>query len=216
MKKVLLTLAAIGLTAGAAMADVSFAGISGYYNDVDDNRVELGDKFCVFIDIDDDGIDGAGLSNYEDNNATWLSVLATDTFEWDSDDLLVWDGAMDGSGDGVFDLTTSNGGSDPQVATGDMPAGYDTGDPMYVLYFPGLSGSATSPGSITQVGYYTQDDWDAPVDPGGSEDLNAVDFDGLQSAIAVPEPATGVIAIVSGLGLAFFRRRTMMRNRMIG
>jgi|GEM_PF-3408145 len=188
------------------MADVSFAGISGYYLDVNSEKVALGDMFAVYLDLDNDGINGADLINYTDYDPTWLSVINTESFEWDSDDYLVWYGAMNGSADGVFNLNASHG-HDPYLYTSELPEGYDPGDALYVLYFPGLSGSATTPGNITQLGYYTQDNWVAPPDP-GSTDLAAVvtDATGLQTAIAVPEPASALLALIGG-GVAFVVRR---------
>ncbi len=193
-----------------AMAVTSFADISVNLdlmtlNDANDVAISEGIKFLAFVDKDNDGINGLDLSNYSDNNALWVAAAVANqgSFLWDADDAIVFNGASKGWGlDGYFSASDANGG-DIQITLGN---GIDENDHFYVMWFAELAGNAVAPGSISQVGFYTDSNWRLPAAPGlmtaASDTLN-------QSAITVvPEPASALLVAVGGAMVYALRRNT--------
>jgi hypothetical protein len=193
-----------------AMAATSFATVSVNIdlmtlNDANDVAIHEGIKFCAFIDKDNDGINGLNLSNYSDNNALWVAAATANqgTFLWDADDATIYNGVSRGWGmDGYFSGLDVNGG-DFQITLGN---GIDVNDHVYVMWFSELDGSAVAPGSITEVGFYTDSNWTLPND---SFLLNATGDTLNQSAItvqAIPEPASALLVALGG-GIVYALRR---------
>jgi hypothetical protein len=210
MKKIIMMLT-------MAMAVTSFADISVNLdlmtlNDANDVAISEGIKFLAFVDKDNDGINGLDLSNYFDDNALWVAAAAANqgSFLWDADDAIVFNGASKGWGlDGYFSASDANGG-DLQVTLGN---GIDENDHFYVMWFSELAGGAVAPGSITQVGFYTDSNW---VLPGEGGLLSAASDSLNQSAITVvPEPATAMLALIGG-GMAYALRRNKRQSIYIG
>jgi hypothetical protein len=201
MKKIIMMFA-------MAMAATSFATVSidvdlMTLNDVNDQPISEGIKFLVFVDRNNDGIAGLDLSNYSDNNALWTAAATANqgTFLWDANDVIVYNGSNAGWGlDGYFSLQGANNGL-VQLTLG--IDGVDAGDHVYTMWFPELSGDATVPGNITQVGFLTDPNWTLPADTGV---LSATGYDFNQSAIAVPEPASALLVALGG-GLVYALRR---------
>lgn len=191
-----------------AMASAAFATVSVNVDvmtlkDADDTAIAEGIKFLVLVDKDGDGIDGANMSNYSDDNTTWNSVVKTDSFLWDADDEIIFNGASAGYGTpGYFSVNDpdANGGN-LMFNLGD---GIDQGDQVYTMWFAELAGAAGTPGSITEVGYYTDSNWTLPADTGL---LTASDYALDQSAITViPEPTSIALLALAGLGIVYNRR----------
>jgi hypothetical protein len=202
MKKILM------VSAMAVMASVTFANVSvnfelSYLNDADDVAINEGIKFLAFIDKDGDGINGLNLGNYSDDNALWSAAATANagSFLWDADDVIIFNGENKGWGvPGYFSLLDAQGGN----STVSLGNGIDTGDQVYVMWFAELAGIASAPGSISQVGYYTDSNWTLPPEGNG---LQAEDYALNQSAITVvPEPATALLVAIGG-GMAYVLRR---------
>jgi len=202
MKKILVMLAM------AAMAHVTFADVAvnfelAYLNDADDVVINEGIKFLAFIDKDGDGIDGLNMGNYSDNNALWVAAATANTgsFLWDANDVIIFNGENKGWGlPGYFSLLDAQGGN--SIVT--LGNGIDVGDQVYVMWFAELAGNAGAPGSITQVGFYTDSNWTLPNDTGL---LQAEDYELNQSAITVvPEPASALLVALGG-GMVYALRR---------
>jgi hypothetical protein len=172
-------------------------------NDANDVPISEGIKFLAFIDKDNDGINGLDLSNYFDDNPLWSAAATANqgTFLWDADDAIIFNGASKGWGfEGYFSISDANSGN----AMFDLGNGIDIDDHVYVMWFAELAGDAVAPGSISEVGFYTDSTWVLPGDTGlldaSSDTLN-------HSAITVvPEPASALLALIGG-GVAFVVRR---------
>jgi hypothetical protein len=209
MKKIIMMFA-------MAMAATSFATVSVNIdlmtlNDANDVAISEGIKFLAFVDKDNDGINGLDLSNYSDNNALWAAAAVENqgSFLWDADDAIVFNGASKGWGlDGYFSISDANSGN----AIFNLGSGIDAGDHVYVMWFAELAGDAVAPGSISEVGFYTDSNWTLSNDGGlldaSSDSLN-------QSSIAVPEPATAALALLGG-GMVYVLRRNTRRSIYIG
>jgi hypothetical protein len=203
MKKQLLMMAML------AMAAMTYAGVAVNFelyqlNDADDVAISEGIKFLAFIDTDGDGINGLNLGNYSDNNSLWVDAATGNqgSFLWDADDVIIFDGGNAGWGTaGYFSLNDPNANGGNALVT--LGSGIDAGDQVYVMWFSELAGSASAPGSISQVGYYTDSNWTLPNDTGL---LQAEDYALNQSAIAVPEPASALLVALGG-GMVYALRR---------
>jgi hypothetical protein len=204
MKKILVMLAM------AAMASMAFADVAvnlelSYLNDADDAPISEGIKFLAFIDTDGDGINGLNLGNYSDNNALWSAAATANqgTFRWDADDVIIYNGVNAGAGlDGYFSLINT-----PQAGNSVVTLGVDgiaVGNQVYVMWFSELAGSASAPGIIHQVGYYTDSNWTLPTN---GNTLQVEDYTLNQSAITViPEPASALLVALGG-GMVYVLRR---------
>lgn len=205
MKKIIAILA-LAAFASVTLADVAVNFELWTLNDADDTPISENIKFLAFIDADGDGINGLNLDNYSDNNSLWNAAAAANqaTFLWDTDDLIIFNGDSKGYAvPGYFSLLDANGGN----AVFSLGSGIDTGDQVYVMWFAELAGSASAPGSITQVGYYTDSNWTLPNVTGL---LQAEDYALNQSAItiqAVPEPASALLIALGGGAVYAIRRR---------
>jgi len=200
MKKILIIWAAVAM-AFVASASVSVDLDLMTLNDASGVPISEGIKFLVFIDKDNNGINGADLSNYFDYNAMWNSVVNTESFLWDLNDEIIYNGSSAGWGSsGYFSMADANGG----YAMINLGNGINQGDRVYAMWFPELAGNAVKPGNISQVGFLTGNDWVLPADTGLMQ-INQYDFN--QSAInVIPEPATALLALIGG-GLAWASRR---------
>ncbi|MFA6172278.1 MAG: PEP-CTERM sorting domain-containing protein [Kiritimatiellales bacterium] len=204
MKKIIMMFA-------LAMAATSFATVSVNMdlmtlNDASDVAIKEGIKFLVYVDKDNDGINGLNLSNYADLNSLWVNAAAANTgsFLWDADDAIIFNGASAGWGsEGFFSLGSANGGLNAMFNLGN---GIDQNDGVYAMWFAELAGNAATPAGITEVGFYTDSNWALPGDTGT---LEASDYGLNQSAItvqAIPEPATALLVAIGG-GMAYVLRR---------
>ena len=203
MKKIIMMFA-------MAMAATSFANIAVNMdlmtlNNASGAPISEGIKFLVYVDKDNDGINGLNLGNYSDNNALWVAAATANqgSFLWDADDTIVFNGASKGWGSsGFFSIGDANGGN----ALFSLGGGIDANDHVYAMWFSELDGTAVVPGSITEVGFYTDSNWALPGDTGT---LEASDYGLNQSAItvqAIPEPATALLVAIGG-GMAYVLRR---------
>jgi hypothetical protein len=202
MKKIIMMFA-------MAMAATSFANVAVNMdimtlNDASDVAIQEGIKFLVYVDKDNDGINGLDLSNYFDDNALWVAAAAANqgSFLWDADDAIIFEGASAGWGsEGFFSIGSANGGLNANFALGN---GIDAGDHVYAMWFAELAGDAATPAGITEVGFYTDSVWTLPSETGL---LDASDYYLNQSAITVvPEPATALLVAIGG-GMAYVIRR---------
>jgi len=204
MKKVLIMLAMAAM-ASMALATVSVNFELSQLNDANDVAINEGIKFLAFIDKDGDGINGLNLGNYSDGNTLWAAAAAANqgTFLWDADDEIIFNGENKGWDlAGYFSLLDAQGGNSMVTLGG----GIDAGDQVYVMWFSELAGSAVTPGSITEVGYYTSGSWTLPNDTGL---LQAEDYGLNHSAITVvPEPASALLVAVGGAMVYALRRNT--------
>jgi len=202
MKKIMMIVAALAMSL-TAFATVSVDFDVATLNDANDTPIAEGIKFLIFLDKDGDGINGADLSNYFDNNSTWRSVVNSGSFLWDADDEILFNGASKGWGlTGEFAINDAYDGN----LVFNLGSGIDAGDQIYALWFAEVAGAAATPGSITEVGFITDASWDLPADTGL---LQVNDWGQNQSAITVvPEPASALLVAVGGAMVYALRRNT--------
>jgi len=191
--RTLLAVLAITLTAAAAQASVTLSpglGIMGYGNNASGIALTNG-TYVMVIDLDNDGWNGTSYLEQAlagQNNA--------DTWQWDTDDLVVDIGQVGTFGDGMaFPFAMLN----PTTTTG-----YTANtDHCYLLWFD-KSFNASDVGPGEGVHYGAEDLGAVPAD-GGT--LSTMALGGNATLTTVPEPATMLLMIAGGGLLAASRRR---------
>lgn len=201
MKKIIMFIA-LAMLGCNAIADVAVDMNAAFVNDKDGVGLSVGDMFLIAIDTDGDGVDGASLANYTDDNAAWNAVYDAGSFLWDADDVILFQGGLNNGSSmaGWFDLMASHG----STVTTALGSGIDEGDSVYAMWFSGVAGTELTPGAVSQVGFYTEGNWALPANNGT---LTANNFALSQDSITVvPEPATALLLLIGG-GCAWAGRR---------